>query len=117
MQRPYNSSSYRGAEVAGGRPRPEHPLLRFPEVRAKLITTPQGAQGLEAEAWVAEAERDERGMAVAGTQAGRGGGLGVLRGTPAPLIPGQAPPRSPCPSHPPAPPLACCSLGGDDAGS
>lgn len=115
-----SSSSYRGAEVAGGRPPPRTPLLRFPSSSSQTSSPPPplGRSGLGSErVEVGRAERDERGMAVAGTQAGRGGGLGRLARGPPPPHSGPGAPSQSLPPATHAPPLlACCSLG-EDAGA
>ena len=86
-------------------PRPEHPLLRFPKFEPNLITTTprRSVLGSGGERG-GRAERDERGMAVAGTQAGRGRGLGVWHRAPAPpAFRARRPLAVPAPTHPRTP--------------
>ena len=84
-------------------PGPEHPLLRFPKFEPNLITTTprRSVLGSGGERG-GRAERDERGMAVTGTRAGRG--RGVWHRAPAlPAFRARRPLAVPAPTHPRTP--------------
>lgn len=100
-------------------PPPRTPPPPLPQVRAKPHHHPSKALRAGKRRRARWPSRERRKRDGGGRHPGweRRGSWRLAQRPPAPLIPGQAPPRSPCPQPPTHPPLACCSLGEDDAGS